>query len=91
MDKVQRKALSKKETDSVFLTTTNLINIINKVKNNEVSKKDIEQNLKELKEEAEDEEILIENEEFNIFGGVLKESTKISKLANKKHRGNTKK
>ena len=86
MDKVQRKALSKKETDSVFLTTTNLINIINKVKNNEVSKKDIEQNLKELKEEAEDEEILIENEEFNIFGGVLKESTKISKLANKKHR-----
>ncbi len=86
MDKVQRKALSKKETDSVFLTTTNLINIINKVKNNEVSKKDIEQNLKELKEEAEDEEILMENEEFNIFGGVLKESTKISKLANKKHR-----
>ena len=86
MDKVQRKALSKKETDSVFLTTTNLINIINKVKNNEVSKKDIEQNLKELKEEAEDENILMENEEFNIFGGVLKESTKISKLANKKHR-----
>ena len=86
MDKVQRKALSKKETDSVFLTSTNLLDILNKVKNNEVSKKDIEQNLKELKEEAEDEEILIENEEFNIFGGVLKESTKISKLANKKHR-----
>ena len=86
MDKVQRKALSKKETDSVFLTTTNLINIINKVKNNEVSKKDIEQNLKELKEEAEDENILMENEEFNIFGGALKEPTKISKLANKKHR-----
>ena len=86
MDKVQRKALTKSETDSVFLTTTNLLDIINKVKNNEISKKDIEQNLKELKEEAEDEDILMENEDFNIFGGVLKESTKISKLANKKHR-----
>ena len=86
MDKVQRKALNKNETDGVFLTTTNILDILNSVKNNEVSKKDIEQNLKELKEEAEDENILMENEDFNIFGGALKESTKVSKIANKKHR-----
>ena len=86
MDKVQRKALNKNETDGVFLTTTNILDILNCVKNNEVSKKDIEQNLKELKEEAEDENILMENEDFNIFGGALKESTKVSKIANKKHR-----
>ena len=36
MDQVERKALTKSETDSIYLTTTNILPLLNKVKNNEV-------------------------------------------------------
>lgn len=86
MDQVERKALTKSETDSIYLTTTNILPLLNKVKNNEVLPKEIENNLKELKKEAQKENVLSELEEFDIFGGMSKEATKISKLANKNHR-----
>ena len=85
MDKMQRKALTKEETDSIYITTTNVIELLNKVKNNEVLPKEIEASLKELKKEAIQEKTLID-EEFDIFGGIVKDSTKISKINNKKHR-----
>ena len=83
MDEIQRRNLNKIETDSIYLTTTNVLEILNKLKNNEAQKKDIEQNLKQMKKESEE---ILGNEEFNIFGGISKESTKISKIANHKHR-----
>ena len=86
MDQVERKALTKSETDSIYLTTTNILPLLNKVKNNEVLPKEIENNLKELKKEAQKENVLSELEEFDIFGGMSQEATKISKLANKNHR-----
>lgn len=85
MDKMQRKALTKEETDSIYITTTNVIELLNKVKNNEVLPKEIEASLKELKKEAIQEKTLID-EEFDIFGGIVKDSTKVSKINNKKHR-----
>ena len=86
MDKVQRKALSKEETDAIYITTTNLINILNKIKNKEVLPKDIETSLKNIKKEAKEEARLDEVEEFNIFGGISQDATKISIIGNKKHR-----
>lgn len=86
MDKMQRKSLSKEETDSIYITTTNILEILNKVKNNDVLPKDIEANLKELKKEAIEVKTLEENEEFDIFGGIVKDSTKVSRINNKKHR-----
>ena len=47
MDKIQRKVLSKAETDSIYITTTNILDILNKVKNNEVTPKDIQKNINE--------------------------------------------
>ena len=85
MDKMQRKALSKAETDSVYITTTNLLGMLNKVKNNEVLPKEMEISLKELKKEANGEKTLVEDE-FDIFGGIVQDSTKISQIKNKKHR-----
>ena len=85
MDKMQRKALTKEETDSIYITTTNVIELLNKVKNNEVLPKEIEASLKELKKEAIQEKTLIDKE-FDIFGGIVKDSTKVSKINNKKHR-----
>lgn len=86
MDKIQRKNLSKGETDSVYITSTNLLEIINKIKINEFQPKDIETTLKEIKKEAIQEKSLSENEEFDIFGGIIQDSTKVSKIKNKKHR-----
>ena len=86
MDKVQRKALSKEETDNIYITATNLIDILNKIKNNEVLPKEIEKSLKNIKKEAKEEAKLDDIEEFNIFGGISQDATKISKIGNKKHR-----
>lgn len=86
MDKIQRKVLSKAETDSVYITSTNLIDIVNKVKNNEVIPKDITASLNELKKEAIQEKTLTEKDEFDIFGGIVQDLSKVSKINNKKHR-----
>ncbi len=86
MDQVERKALSKSETDSIYLTTTNIFPLLNKVKNNEVLPKEIENQLKELKKEAQQENTLNQIEEFDIFGGMSQDATKVSKIANKDHR-----
>ena len=86
MDKIQRKLLNKEETDSVYITTTNLIELLNKIKINEILPKDIETALKEIKKDAISEKTLSEQEEFDIFGGIFQDSTKVSKIKNKKHR-----
>lgn len=86
MDKIQRKALSKQETDSIYITSTNLLEILNKVKNNDVLPKDITASLRDLKKEAIQEKTLTEKDEFDIFGGIAQDLSKISKINNKKHR-----
>ena len=86
MDRMERKNLSKDETDGVFITTTNLLPLLNKIKNNDILPKDIENVLKEIKKEAIEEKALTENDEFDIFGGILQDSTKVSRIKNKKHR-----
>ena len=86
IDKMQRKNLSKEETDSIYITTTELLPLLNKIKMNEFQPKDIENALKDIKKEAVEEKILSEKEEFDIFGGMLQDSTKVSKINNKKHR-----
>ena len=86
MDGIQRKILNKEETDSLYITTTTLLPLINKIKINEFLPKDIETSLKEIKKEAIQEKTLSENEEFDIFGGIIQDNTKVSKINNKKHR-----
>ena len=86
MDKIQRRVLTKEETDSLYLLSTNLVDILNKVKNNEVLPKDIENSLKEIKKEAKEEKMLTADEEFDIFGGIVHDRTRVSKIKNKKHR-----
>ena len=86
MDSIQRKALTKEELDSVFIASTNVLDILNKVKTNTVMPKDMENALKAIKQEAKEEERLIESGEFDIFAGKLDDSTKIKMIANKKHR-----
>ena len=86
MDKMQRKNLNKEETDSIFITTTKVLEILNKIKINDILPKEIENLLKELKREAVKEKTLSDNEEFDIFGGIVQDSTKVSIIKNKTHR-----
>lgn len=86
MDKLQRKGLSKEELDSVFITTTNVLEILNKVKTNTVLPKDIENALKTIKKEIKEEKGIEEADAFDIFAGKADDNTKIKKIADKKHR-----
>ena len=85
MDKVQREKLSKEELDSIYVTSVGILEILNKIKNNEILPREIEANLREMKRQARDEKTLLEDD-FDIFGGMAQDSTKISMIANKKHR-----
>lgn len=85
LDKMQRKNLDNSDTDSLYIATTELIDILNKIKTNTILPEEIEKNLKELKKEAKDLKILNEDE-YDIFGNLIENSTKTRKIDNKRHR-----
>ena len=70
----------------LFILTTNALELLNKTKNGEITPKEIENSLKEMKKEAKEEKALTEDTEFDIFGGKLLDNTKVSKINNKRHR-----
>ena len=84
LDRMQRKNLSKEEIDATFIASTNVVGILNKIKTNDIMPEDIEKSLKEIKKEAIDEKSLAE--EYDIFGNLIEDNTKIKKIKNKKHR-----
>jgi len=84
LDRMQRKNLSKEEIDATFIASTNVVGILNKIKTNDIMPEDIEKSLKEIKKEAVDEKSL--TEEYDIFGNLIEDNTKIKKINNKKHR-----
>ena len=85
LDKIQRKSLNKEDTDSIYIATTELIDILNKIKTNNILPDELEKNLKELKSEARELKLLDE-EEYDIFGNIIEDNTKIRKINNKRHR-----
>lgn len=86
IDKKQRKILSKEETDSIFISTTELLDVLNDYENEEK----FVNSLENLKKQAENERILFSQENFDLFGNVAGDNTKIQVLAGKKHRENKK-
>lgn len=82
-DKLQRDKLTKKECDAIYLASTKILEDFNQIRKNKSIK---EETLEKLKEEAEKESVLFSSENFDIFGNVKEDKTKISILANKKHR-----
>ena len=86
MDKVQRKELTKEELDCIYLTTTNQLEIINKLKTEDTTAKEIEQYMKKIKKDLQNEKDITEEDVIDIFGGLSEDTRKITKLANKSHR-----
>ena len=84
LDKENRETFSKEELDSLFIASTNILKDVNSLRNNE--KDNFEDSIKDLKEEALKTEILFTSEDFDIFGGMSEDKTRINTLGNKKHR-----
>ena len=86
LDIEQRKILSKEELDSCYIATTELLEILNKIKTNAVLPKDVEISLRTLKKHEQEEKNLSVKEDFDIFGGMVEDSRKIRKIGNQRHR-----
>ena len=90
MDKIIRKKLSKKECDSIFLATTEILEYINMIKDKEELEESdlqlLEQELNDIKEKTTIVSSLFPKEEYDIFGGLSEDKTKIRVLAGRKHR-----
>lgn len=88
VDSKQRQVFSKNECDAIFAIKNdiNSFNILNKEK---VLKKDdtqIEKQIKKLKQEYLDNIDIIKEKDFDIFGNIVQDKTKIKILKNNKHR-----
>lgn len=82
IDKVQTKELKKEQTDVVFAATTHLLDVLNNIEDEEKMVK----SLKQLKEVAQKDRILFNQENFDLFGSIREDNTKIQQLGEKKHR-----
>lgn len=88
MDEKQKMLLSKNECDAMFAIRNdiNTFNILNKAR---ILKRDndaIQKKLDNLKKEYMNDYESIQDKDFDIFGGVIEDKTKIKVLKNNKHR-----
>ena len=92
IDSKQREKLSKEELDAVFASNFVLdgINLVSKEKLMKSDEEDIINLLDELKDEYKGNLEQIQEKDFDIFGNVNEDKTKIKKLKNNKHRENEK-
>ena len=56
-DRLQRKRLSKEETDSIYVANTEVLEVLNKIRNNEILPEDLEDSLSQIKKKINDEEL----------------------------------
>ena len=88
IDRKQGELLSKEELDSIFVSKNhNILNIFNMIKQIiKVSDEKLEEVLEKLRVEAETEKESFRLEEFDIFGSLSEDKTKLKSLNGKKHR-----
>lgn len=84
MDEVQRRKLSKNETDAIF-AAKQVIESIRTLDKDE-DKKVLEKELEKLKKEYKDNLEYITIKDFDIFGSLSDDKTKIKTIKNEKHR-----
>ncbi len=90
VDSIQRKKLSREETDSVFIAKTEVLDLINMLRENELNKHALEDVLIDLKDEFNDNRLYIDSETFDIFGNVGDDSRKVKYIGSRSHRENQK-
>lgn len=90
VDTIQRKKLSREETDSIFVAKTEVLELINMLRENELNKHALEDVLIDLKEEFNNNRLYIDSESFDIFGNVGDDSRKVKYIGSRSHRENEK-
>ena len=85
LDKMQRRILSDKELDSIFIASTNLIVIMNKIKAEVIKQEELEQALKQLKMELKYIKFS-QDDEYDVLGNIVDASIKAKRINGKKHR-----
>lgn len=87
VDEEQRKLFTKEECDSLFVTRTDLIKVLNSFRQpkQEETQKILQQKFTQIMTQFEKEN-KGQTADIDIFGGILEDKTKIRVLANKKHR-----
>ena len=88
MDENQKQKLLPKEMDSIFAIRQDIesFNIVRKEKIRKKEESKVEKSLKQMKEQYERDFEKIKEKDFDIFGSVVEDKTKIKVLNNKKHR-----
>ncbi len=90
VDTLQRKKLSREEMDALFVAKTELLYLLNMLRENDLNKRALENTLQELKEEFNNNRLHIDSETFDIFGNVADDSRKVKYIGSRSHRENEK-
>jgi len=88
IDRKQKKCFSDKETDAIFAIYQD-IEAFNIERKDKILKKDekyLEKSLKEKQKEYEENFEILQEKDFDIFGSIVEDKTKIKVLNNQKHR-----
>lgn len=90
VDKLQRRKLSKEETDSIFVANSNVIRILNDLKKGKMDEELIKDTFDMLKEEFGKNRLTIQEESFDIFGNITDDTRKSKYIGSRSHRENEK-
>ena len=90
VDTIQRKKLSKEEMDALFIAKTEVLYLLNMLRENDLNKRALENTLEELKEEFNNNRLYIDSETFDIFGNIEDDSRKLKYIGSRSHRENEK-
>lgn len=82
-DKLERGILTHEDTNSLYLATTDVLEDINVIHKNENTSK---LNLEKVKAQFNNQDNENDNPDFDIFGNIKNDMTKISVLSNQRHR-----
>ena len=90
VDTLQRKKLSREEMDALFIAKTEVLYLLNMLRENDLNKRALENTLQELKEEFNNNRLHIDSETFDIFGNVEDDSRRVKYIGSRSHRENEK-
>lgn len=90
-DELQRRKLSKNEEDAIFAIKQAIVSsqILNKKSSKDLTKNELkilQDELDKLKQEYEENFETVQIKDFDIFGGISEDKTKVKTLHNEKHR-----
>ena len=87
-DKIQRQKLTDDELESLYISTTDILPLLNRMNKKIAENKEISEELKRMKilKDNEEDEDLDDEEDFNIFGRIKQSREKERTIGNKTHR-----